>query len=148
MRRGGRVPGWASSGNRWAPENIEFSARGTGVDINSVTKNASTTTTTVSAVGQRADDGATTMNVVFFSDSTGESGKHRVGWAMSSAAEAPLRGSWKDYSPSYMDLGNSAAGEIDQHIFRDTDGKTYVEPLGQANALMTPDGARVGKANV
>ena len=37
------------------------------------------------------------MNIVFFSDSTGESGKHRVGWAMSSAAEAPLRGSWDEY---------------------------------------------------
>jgi beta-xylosidase len=65
------------------------------------------------------------MNVAFFSDSTGNSGKHRVGWAMSTA-QSHLPGSWNVYSKTYLDLGQSSAGEIDQHIFLDEDGKTYL----------------------
>lgn len=57
-------------------------------------------------------------NVVFFSDNSPD--VHRVGWAMSSTGAS---GSWTQYSQGPMDLGDSKGGEIDQHIFRDTDGE-------------------------
>ena len=91
---GGRIPDWARSGNRWAPENLELAAATPADDTNS-----------------SAQAGAT--NVVFFSDSTGESGQHRVGWAMSSARQR-LASSWTQYPPSYLNLGDSPSGEIDQ----------------------------------
>jgi beta-xylosidase len=34
--------------------------------------------------------------------------------------------SWSSYSPSSLDLGESAQGEIDAHVFRDDDGLTYL----------------------
>ena len=48
---GGDVPAWAASGNRWAPENIEF------------------------------DSDGKTANAMFFSDTQRADSKHRVGWA-------------------------------------------------------------------
>ena len=55
---------------------------------------------------------------MFFSDNSPD--RHRVGWAMSSAPA--LNGSYRQYSKGAMHLGDSEGGEIDQHIFRDTDG--------------------------
>jgi hypothetical protein len=89
---GGSIPRWASSGNRWAPENLEV------------------------------EPGK--LQVVFFSDSSPDT--HRVGWAMSQKSGSSLSGSWDLYSKKALDLGNSAGGEIDQHIFRDSDGRTYL----------------------
>jgi hypothetical protein len=66
------------------------------------------------------------LQVVFFSDDTGNGDKHRVGWAMSVGKQVRLASSWDMYSKAPMDLGNSNAGEIDQHIFRDMDNKTYL----------------------
>ena len=101
---GGSIPSWASSGNRWAPETLEFTDKGKP------------------------------HNVLFFSDSTGRGGAHRVGWAMSAAAAGDtLASSWREYSNGPLDLGNSAGGEIDQHIFRDAahaGNRTYV-PLAR-----------------
>ena len=101
---GGSIPSWASSGNRWAPETLEFTDKGKP------------------------------HNVLFFSDSTGRGGTHRVGWAMSAAAAGDtLASSWREYSNGPLDLGNSAGGEIDQHIFRDAahaGNRTYV-PLAR-----------------
>ena len=57
---------------------------------------------------------------------TGNGDKHRVGWAMSVGKQVRLASSWDMYSKAPMDLGNSNAGEIDQHIFRDMDNKTYL----------------------
>ena len=94
------MPGWASSGNRWAPE-----------------------TTTL-------PDG--TQNVLFFSDSQ-PSGPRRVGWAW--AAGGPAVGGWNRTAPTHLDLGNSDAGEIDQHIFRAANGSTYIVWKTDDNSL-------------
>ena len=34
--------------------------------------------------------------------------------------------SWVSYSPTSLDLGETPQGEIDAHVFRDTDGKMYL----------------------
>ena len=45
---------------------------------------------------------------------------------MSEGPKADLASSWTIYSQTPLDLGNSPAGEIDQHIFHDIDNKTYL----------------------
>ena len=92
----GSVPAWASSGNRWAPENLELQSGG--------------------------------GNALFFSDSQSSDGRHRVGWAMSGRDGRSLAGSFNTYAAAPLALGDSAGGEIDQHVFRDdaNGGATYL----------------------
>ena len=90
------VPAWASSGNRWAPENLEMQGGG---------------------------------NALFFSDSQSSDGRHRVGWAMSGRDGRSLAGSFATFAAAPLALGDSAGGEIDQHVFHDDasdGGATYL----------------------
>eukprot|EP00040_Diaphanoeca_grandis_P011441 m.58659 g.58659 ORF g.58659 m.58659 type:complete len:518 (-) comp22594_c1_seq1:81-1634(-) len=66
------------------------------------------------------------QNVMFFSDSQPSDGRHRVGWAMSATNQGNLSNKWDVFSPHFLNLGNALAGEIDQHIFRDPNGSTYL----------------------
>eukprot|EP00035_Acanthoeca_spectabilis_P028106 m.469221 g.469221 ORF g.469221 m.469221 type:complete len:512 (-) comp28285_c0_seq1:210-1745(-) len=61
-------------------------------------------------------------NFIFVADDA--NGPHRIGWVRSDADVAA--GSWQSYSPSSLDLGQTRQGEIDAHVFRDTDGKVYL----------------------
>lgn len=63
-------------------------------------------------------------NVIFVADDDNGKAPHRVGWVMSHKDVAP--GSWDSYSPTALNLGGARGGEIDAHVFRDTDGKTYL----------------------
>lgn len=63
------------------------------------------------------------QSLLFFSDSQ-PSGPRRVGWAWAIGGAGV--GEWNRTAPTYMDLGQSKAGEIDQHIFRDSNGSTYI----------------------
>ena len=69
--------------------------------------------------GATADGAA---SVLFFSDRQ-TVGPRRVGWSW--AVAGPGVGAWSTHAPVAMDLGESPAGEIDQHFFRDDDGRTY-----------------------
>ena len=76
--------------------------------------------------GERwAPETGTTLDgesVLFFSDRQSV-GPRRVGWSWAAGGPAPL--AWGEHSPVALDLGESAAGEIDQHFFRDPDdGRT------------------------
>lgn len=107
-------PEWASSGNRWAPE----------------------TTTLPSSNGIDSSDGSDArgpkQSLLFFSDSQ-PTGPRRVGWAW--AAGGAGMGQWNRTASHYMDLGQSKAGEIDQHIFRDANGSTYIVWKTDDNSL-------------
>ena len=62
--------------------------------------------------------------MLFFSDRQAV-GPRRVGWSWATDAPAPL--AWDKHAPTALDLGESPAGEIDQHFFRDPDdGRTYL----------------------
>lgn len=64
-------------------------------------------------------------NYCFFSDSSTQSnGVHRMGWSLSKNGEKPNQ--WTTYSSTYMNLGNTAGGEIDGTVFVDDDKKTYL----------------------
>lgn len=63
-------------------------------------------------------------NYMFFSDQQAEDGKHRLGWARSSAG--PVVNSYTTYSPTYLNLGMAAGGDIDSTVFTDSNGKTYI----------------------
>lgn len=89
-------PPWAASGNRWAPENLEF---GLGI----------------------GEDGG--HNVIFVADDSPQQ-PHRIGWVMSMGNVRPS--SWTAFSPNSLNLGQAKGGEIDAHVFRDSDGKTYL----------------------
>jgi hypothetical protein len=67
----------------------------------------------------------TNENYCFYSDSSAQAnGVHRMGWSMSKSGEKPNQ--WSTHSSSYMDLGNTAGGEIDGNVFVDeVDQKTY-----------------------
>ena len=95
---GGALPAWAAAGRRWAPENLESPA-----------------------------DSNFTWRLCTFSVVEPHSGVHRVGWVMSHVSSQPLASSWADYAPTLFNLGNTPAGEIDPHVFRDpADGATYL----------------------
>jgi len=64
------------------------------------------------------------LNIATFSDQQAADGRHRVGWAMSHAGISS--GAWSTYSPTFLDLGNAPGGEIDQHVFVDDDGSSYL----------------------
>lgn len=69
-------------------------------------------------------------NVGVFCDAQAEDGKHRVGSVRSAAG--PTTGAWDDFSPHFLDLGGSAGGEIDPHLFVDpSDGTTCEAPGGR-----------------
>lgn len=64
-------------------------------------------------------------NYLFFSDSQdSDSGNHRLGYVISKSG--PVAGGYSLYSPSYLNLGNAAGGDIDSSIFEDQDGRTYL----------------------
>lgn len=63
-------------------------------------------------------------NYLFFSDTQSGDGKHRIGWV--SSHNGASTNQYNVYSPTYMNLGMASGGDIDQHIFEDTDGKTYL----------------------
>ena len=65
-------------------------------------------------------------NAIFFSDNQPSDGRHRVGWAMSATDGASLAGRWTSFAREPLDLGESKGGEIDQHVFRDDDGESYL----------------------
>ena len=58
---------------------------------------------------------------------------HAGGWAW--AAGGPAVGGWNRTAPTHLDLGNSDAGEIDQHIFRAANGSTYIVWKTDDNSL-------------
>lgn len=62
-------------------------------------------------------------NYVFFAASQPD-GIHRIGWALST--NGTKDGSWNQYSSTYLNLGNTAGGEIDGTVFKDVDGTTYL----------------------
>lgn len=64
-------------------------------------------------------------NYLFFSDTqAADSDKHRLGWVSSKSGPNPQ--AYTQYSPSYLNLGNAAGGDIDSTVFEDTDGQTYL----------------------
>ena len=69
---------------------------------------------------------ASAANVIFFSDAQSSDGRHRVGWAASAVDGVALTGTFTEYAAVALDLGGSAGGEIDQHVFRDDDGATFL----------------------
>jgi arabinan endo-1,5-alpha-L-arabinosidase len=95
---GGTPAPWASvPGQRWAPENFECNG----------------------------DVCAREENYAFFSSSSDATGNtHRVGYAISESGAQPY--AWNEYSSTYLDLGNTAGGEIDQSVFVDDDGRQYL----------------------
>lgn len=118
---GGNIPGWATNGNRWAPESIDC-----------------TTSSSLDNKGSAAGASSSApYHVLFFADVTGSDGKHRVGWAMSSAAQH-LSGSFSQYSRGPLNLGETAQGEIDPHIFRDADDRTYLLWKTDDNSIGMP----------
>lgn len=72
------------------------------------------------------------LNYAFFSDSQ-NGGAHRIGWAASDSGV--VKGAYDTYSNSYMQLGGAAGGDIDQHIFADDNGKTYMVWKTDDNAV-------------
>lgn len=67
----------------------------------------------------------TNENYCFYSDSSAEAnGVHRMGWSMSKSGEKPNQ--WSTHSPTYLNLGNTAGGEIDGNVFVDDGGATYL----------------------
>lgn len=72
------------------------------------------------------------QSLLFFSDSQ-PSGPRRVGWAWATGGAGV--GEWNRTAATYMDLGQSKAGEIDQHIFRDANGSTYIVWKTDDNSL-------------
>ncbi len=62
-------------------------------------------------------------NYLFFADSQSD-GIHRLGWVSSDTGASPNQ--YDRYASSYLNLGMKAGGDIDGHIFEDTDGKTYL----------------------
>lgn len=62
-------------------------------------------------------------NYLFFADSQSD-GIHRLGWVSSDSGANPNQ--YDHYASSCLDLGKQAGGDIDGHIFEDTDGKTYL----------------------
>ena len=89
----GGLPKWATSRDFWAPGHFTFDAVG-GNEI----------------------------NVAFFS-ARQDSGRHRIGWAMSNTTES---NSWGVFAETPLDLGQAQGGDIDPSVFRDDDGKTYL----------------------
>lgn len=63
------------------------------------------------------------VSVTFFADQQSD-GKHRIGWVVSTTGPQPE--AWNEYSSDYMVLGNAPGGDIDPHVFRDSDGRTYL----------------------
>lgn len=63
------------------------------------------------------------FNYMFFSD-TQPDGIHSVGWVSSSTG--PNVNAYNNYSSSFLNLGMAAGGDIDSHVFEDTNGKTYL----------------------
>ena len=64
-------------------------------------------------------------NYAFFSSSSDATGNvHRVGYSLSTTGAQPK--AWDEYSSSYLNLGNTAGGEIDQTVFKDDDGRLYM----------------------
>lgn len=63
------------------------------------------------------------LNYIFFSDSQPD-GSHRIGWAASGSGANPS--AYDRYSSGYMNLGEAAGGDIDQHIFADDNGLVYI----------------------
>lgn len=63
------------------------------------------------------------ISVTFFADQQSD-GKHRIGWVASPRGPQPE--AWNEYSANYMDLGDAPGGDIDPHVFHDTDGRTYL----------------------
>lgn len=67
----------------------------------------------------------TNENYCFYSDSSAEAnGVHRMGWSMSRSGEKPNQ--WSKHSPTYLNLGNTAGGEIDGNVFVESDGTHYL----------------------
>jgi hypothetical protein len=115
-------PRWASSGNRWAPE-----------------------ATTLPSAATSDGGAAAQQSLLFFSDSQ-PTGPRRVGWAWATGGAGV--GEWKRTAPTYMDLGQSKAGEIDQHVLRSdqplpspSTGRFFV--LGSCRNLSRSDGANL-----
>lgn len=77
----------------------------------------------------------TSLNVAVFSDKTRD-GRQRVGWALSRAGVAS--GGWSTYSEQELDLGRAPGGEIDAHIFTDSNGQRYIVWKTDDNAVGSP----------
>ena len=164
---GGRVPGWAASKNRWAPENLECTTNAGATVVGNITATTPTVEATAttrattrtrqeqslsaSPAHSRVDNAAGVNNatvavvekpyhVMFFADATGADGKHHIGWAMSEAASsAQLASSYTEYATDTLNLGETKQGEIDAHIFRDpTDNRTYLLWKTDDNSIGLP----------
>lgn len=72
------------------------------------------------------------VNYVFFSDSQSD-GVHRIGWAVSSTGAKPS--AYDMYSSDVMNLGGASGGDIDQTIFLDDNGQTYIVWKTDDNAV-------------
>ncbi|CAM9838230.1 unnamed protein product [Ectocarpus fasciculatus] len=72
------------------------------------------------------------VDYVFFSDAQSD-GVHRIGWAASSTGPEPS--TYTTYASSYMSLGGAPGGDIDQTIFTDDNGKTYIVWKTDDNAV-------------
>ena len=67
--------------------------------------------------------GSQWRNFIFVADDSRRD-THRIGWVRSDQDTAGgVPSSWSSYSPTSFDLGHTAQGEIDAHVFRDDDGK-------------------------
>ena len=63
------------------------------------------------------------QNYIFFSDSQID-GTHRIGWALSNFGATTS--AYDYYADDIMDLGGAPGGDIDQNIFLDDNGQTYI----------------------
>jgi hypothetical protein len=65
------------------------------------------------------------FNYLFFSDTQPKDEKHRIGYVVSRSGPKP--NTYTEYSPSFLNLGMAAGGDIDGSIFEDpTNGRTYL----------------------
>ncbi len=62
-------------------------------------------------------------NYLFFGDAQPD-GIHRIGWSLSTTGIHS--NAWDTYSSTYLNLGNTAGGEIDSTTFQDVDGSHYL----------------------
>lgn len=93
---GSPIPSWAQYSDRWAPENFQY----------------------------RNNKKNNEYNYIFFSADPSNNGVHRIGWAVSTTGA--VLNAWSTYASDVLDLGNFSGGDIDAHVFEDTDGSSYL----------------------
>ncbi len=72
-----------------------------------------------------ASEVGTVVNYVFFSDSQAtDNNNHRIGWAAS--LDGATAGAYSTYATEPLFLGGASGGDIDQHLFVDDDGATFL----------------------